>query len=108
MSMYAHRTCDCGRSFTTDCNEYTCSAECEDRAVNQHEHEDFEDSPGNLSEALAKARAGELNWYEIQSYARRARRAAQASNSLADAFSAELKWLQANDKVPAGADMWFP
>lgn len=32
MSLYAHRTCICGRSFTTDCTEYTCSQECEEQA----------------------------------------------------------------------------
>lgn len=30
--MYAHRVCICGREFTTDCNEYTCSEKCEDCA----------------------------------------------------------------------------
>lgn len=32
MNLYAHRTCVCGKNFTTDCNEYTCSVECEDHA----------------------------------------------------------------------------
>lgn len=44
MSLYAHRTCICGRSFTTDCNEYTCSRECEDYAWERQAEREAEDA----------------------------------------------------------------
>jgi hypothetical protein len=72
----------------------------EDAEAMQREHEDFEDSPGNLSEALGRARAGEMSWEQIESYGLRARRAAQSCNSLADAFAAELKYMQEAGKAP--------
>jgi hypothetical protein len=80
----------------------------EDALAEQRELEEFADSPGNLSEAMGRARAGELSWQEIEAYGLRARRAARASNSLADAFSAELKRLVADGKVPAGEFPYFP
>lgn len=46
--MYAHRVCICGREFTTDCNEYTCSARCEDEAwereIERREEDEYLDS----------------------------------------------------------------
>jgi hypothetical protein len=48
MSMYATRVCICGATFTTDCNEYTCSQRCEDEAwereMERREKEDYLES----------------------------------------------------------------
>jgi hypothetical protein len=71
------------------------------------ERQAFADCEGTLSEALGRARAGEMTWEEISSYARRADRAASACRSLADAFNAELARLHADHKIPEGSDLRF-
>lgn len=71
------------------------------------ERRDFADSPGRLSEVLGRARAGEMDWEEIQHYAFRAMRAAAACSSIADALAAEVTRLRTDGKIPTESDVYF-
>jgi hypothetical protein len=79
----------------------------EDELFAQREAEACGDTVDSLGKALWEARSGHLSWEEIQAYANRADRAASACRSLCDAFSAELKKLKADGKIPLDADMYW-